>query len=328
MTTELAIEREANLRAQKKMILQLQRLKYLSGKPDITDGNATAAKRDNKQFLFDQGREGNSSDLHVTRETSPAVTCERVDEKLINDLATGDNNEEVSKLEPTETQRYTPVNGSPVSPRRKRQTAKKIHKHLYETETKPDDAKISIVVDNTEPERYTPSFVSSSLEYHRKTSEIRKKADERRRNVVLPSDRYSNNDHLSVYNFQPCRSASLTELHCQHNHDDIDTKRANTSHRSRSKSEEVKVRSHHELADPEFELSPLQRASSMSSIYDSSLSRETEEIKLEGFARKQQERLEDNLRRVEENLDSTFSKLRRYVDATNAILETVKLKDA
>ena len=45
------------------------------------------------------------------------------------------------------------------------------------------------------------------------------------------------------------------------------------------------------------------------------------------FARKQQERLEDNLRRVEQNLDSTFSKLRRYINATNEILETVKLKE-
>ena len=329
MTTELAIEREANLRAQKKKILQLQRLKYLSGNLEISDGKVAAAETDNERYLFAQETRAtaDSSGQNVINEWKPAVVCERLREGSTSNLATGDNYVKVSELERSETQRSAPGFKTPVLPRRERQSAEETVES-YEAGKKSDGVKISIVVDNAELEQHTPSFASSgSSEYHRKTTEIRKKADERRRNVISPSDRHSsllnlpsNNDNLNVY-VQPRRSVSLTELHYQHDgHDfDPDIKRANTSHRRRSKSEQIAARS--PFANAKLESSVL-RTSSLSSIYDSFLTTEKHGINFEGFARKQQELLEDNLRRVEQNLDNTFSKLRRYVNTANTIRST------
>lgn len=325
MTTELDIEREAKLRARKKKVLHMQKLKYLSGNLGITDGNVTATGADDRQFLFTQQRRENSSDHKVIEEENSTTVCLRIGESSANKLEMdGDSYENVNELDWSETLGYTPGVTTTVLPRVRRPTVEETD-GKYETDTRPDGAKISITVGNSETEQYTPSFVSGSLEYQRKTSEIKKKADERRRNVVSHRNQHSsllslpsNNDYLTVYDAQPRRSASLSELNGQQEVPDFEIKRnAHSSHRrSRRKSEGTKVGSPYTLAERE---SSLPRASSFSSIYDSYLTSQKHEINFEGFARKQQEILEDSLRRLEENLDSTFTKLRRYVNTVNTI---------
>lgn len=323
MTTELPIEREANLRAQKKKILQLQRLKYSSATFAITDDNAASTSRD-KHFLFTQEKRPNLSDYRITLKDENTVACEKVGAERLtsNSVATVDNNYgKVNKLERSESPRFAVRNKTPVSPRRERQFIEETTENCEE-ETKIDGMKISIVIDNAEPEQYTASFASASSEYHRKTTEIKKKADERRRNVISPSIRHSNvldmrsnnEDHLTVNDFQPRRSTSLSDLNSPY--EELDSKRANTSHRNRK---EIFDRSWPQVFG---ERSSLPRASSWSSIYEPFPTRETEEeVSFQGFARKQQEMLEDNLRRVEQNLDTTFSRLRKYVNTGTAIHE-------
>ena len=326
MTTEISIEREANLRAQKKKILRLQRLKYLTGKLEMADA-LTANDAENKDASFAQGKEEKSSDQLCTKEP-PIVAFEEVNEKLTNVSVTSGNSDR-SGNEP-----FAPQHKSPVLPRRKRHDAEVTVEQCQKL-TKIDSSKFSIVVDNTtELERYTPSVASLSSEYHRKTIEIKKKADERRRNVGSPRYTHptllnlsSNSHSLAVNNLQLRRSSSLTELRHQDNQEEIqNAQHATINHGIRCKSEDVRAGTPNEIAEHETAPFPL-RAASMSSITDVCLTTEKEDMNFGVFARKQQERLEDNLRRVEQNLDSTFSKLRRYINATNEILETVKLKE-
>ena len=326
MTTEISIEREANLRAQKKKILRLQRLKYLTGKLEMADA-LTANDAENKDASFAQGKEEKSSDLLCTKEP-PVVAYEEVNEKLTNVSVTSGNSDR-SGNEP-----YAPKHKSPVLPRRKRHDAEVTVEQCQKL-TNIDSSKFSIVVDNTsEVERYTPSVASLSSEYHRKTIEIKKKADERRRNVGSPRYTHptllnlsSNSNSLAVNNLQLRRSSSLTELRHQDNQEEIQhAQHATINHGTRCKSEDVRAGIPNEIAEHETAPFPL-RAASISSITDVCLTTEKEDMNFGVFARKQQERLEDNLRRVEQNLDSTFSKLRRYINATNEILETVKLKE-
>ena len=326
MTTEISIEREANLRAQKKKILRLQRLKYLTGKLEMADA-LTANDAENKDASFAQGKEEKSSDQLCTKEP-PVVAYEEVNEKLTNVSVTGGNSDR-SGNEP-----FAPKHKSPVLPRRKRHDAEVTVEQCQKL-ANVDSSKFSIVVDNTtELERYTPSVASPSSEYHRKTIEIKRKADERRRNVGSPRYTHptllnlsSNSHSLAVNNLQLRRSSSLTELRHQDNEEEIQhAQHATINHAIRCKKEDVRVATSNEIAEHETASFPL-RAASMSSITDVFLTTEKEDMNFGVFARKQQERLEDNLRRVEQNLDSTFSKLRRYINATNEILETVKLKE-
>ncbi|XP_073243148.1 uncharacterized protein [Porites lutea] len=326
MTTEISIEREANLRAQKKKILRLQRLKYLTGKLEISDA-LTANDAENEDASFAQGKEEKSSDQLCTKEP-PVVAYEEVNEKLTNG-SVPDGNSDRSGNEP-----FAPKHKSPVLLRRKRHDAEVTVEQCQKL-TNIDSSKFSIVVDNTtELERYTPSVASLSSEYHRKTIEIKKKADERRRNVGSPRYTHhtllnlsSNSHSLAVNNLQLRRSSSLTELRHQDNQEEIQhAQHATINHGIRCKSEDVRVGTPNGIAEHETAPFPL-RATSMSSITDVCLTTEKEDMNFGVFARKQQERLEDNLRRVEQNLDSTFSKLRRYINATNEILETVKLKE-
>lgn len=313
MTTELPIEREANLRAQKKKILQLQRLKYSSATLAITDDNAASFGRD-KHDLYAQEKQPNLSSYHITLTEKNTVASEKVDERLTSNLGPVDkNNGKVNKLERSET-----PGSAVVSPRRERQFGEETTEN-YEVGAESDGMKISIVIDNAEPERYNSTFASASSQYHRKTTEIKKKADERRRNVISPTIRLSsaldmrsnNEDYLPVHNFQTRRSTSLNDLNFQY--DDFDSKRTNTSHKNKK-----------EILDSSWPLvfgdrSFIPRTSSWSSIYESFPTREKEEVNFQGFARKQQEILEDNLRRVEQNLETTFSRLRRYVNTGTAI---------
>lgn len=324
MTTELSIKREANLRAQKKKILRLLRLKYLTEKLEMVDA-LTANDAENKDASFAQGKEENSSD-QLCKKEPPVVAYEEVNEKLTNVTVIGDNSDR------SENEPFAPKHKSPVLPRRKRYDAEVTVEQCQKI-ANTESSKISIAVDDTtELERYTPSVASLSSEYHRKTIEIKKKADERRRNVGSPSYRHttklnlsSNSHSLAVNNLQLCRSSSLTELHHQHNQEEIQhAQHATINHGISCKSEDVTVGTPNEIA--EHETARL-RTASMSSTTDVSLTTEKEDMNFGVFARKQQERLEDNLRRVEQNLDSTFSKLRRYINATNEILETVKLKE-
>lgn len=326
MTTEISIEREANLRAQKKKILRLQRLKYLTGKLEMADA-LTANDAENKDASFAQGTEENSSDQLCTKEL-PVVAYEEVNEKLTNVSVTGGN------YDRSGNESFAPKHKSPVLPRRKRDDAEVTVEQCQKL-ANIDSSKFSIVVDNTtELERYTPSVASLSSEYHRKTIEIKKKADERRRNVGSPRYTHptllnlsSNSHSLVVNNLQLRRSSSLTELRHQDNQEEIQhAQHATIKHGIRCKSEDVRAGTPNEIAEHETAPFPL-RATSMSSITDVCLSKEKEDMNFGVFARKQQERLEDNLRRVEQNLDSTFSKLRRYINATNEILESVKLKE-
>lgn len=323
MTTELPIEREANLRAQKKKILQLQRLKYSSAAFAITDDKEASSSRD-KHFLFAQEKRPNLSDYLITLKDENAVACEKVGpERLTSNLATIDNNyAKVNKLERRESPGFAVRNKTLVSPRRERQFTENTTEN-YEEGTKTDGMNISIVIDNAEPEKYTACSASASSEYHRKTTEIKKKADERRRNGISPSIRHSsvldmrsnNEEHLTVDDFQPRRSTSLSDLNSPY--EELDSKRANTSHKIRK---EIFDRSSPQVFG---ERSSLLRASSWSSLYEVFHSRETEEeVNFQGFARKQQEMLENNLRRVEQNLDTTFSRLRRYVNTGTAINST------
>ena len=325
MTTEISIEREANLRAQKKKILRLQRLKYLTGKLEISDA-LTAKDAENKDASCAQGKEEKSSDQLCTKEP-PVVAYEEVNEKLTNGSVPGGNSDR-SGNEP-----FAPKHKSPVLPRRKRHDAEVTVEQCQKL-TNIDSSKFYIVVDNTtELERYTPSVASLSSEYHRKTIEIKKKADERRRNVGSPRYTHptllnlsSNSHSLAVNNLQLRRSSILTELRHQDNQEGIQhAQHATIIHEIRCKSEDVRVGTPNGIAEHETAPFPL-RAASTSSITDVCLTTEKEDMNFGVFARKQQERLEDNLRRVEQNLDSTFSKL-RYINATNEILETVKLKE-
>lgn len=326
MTTESPIEREANLRARKKKILQLQRLKYSSATPGVTDDSIVSAGAD-KPYLFTQEKRMNLSDYHhIANEENIAVACqEKVGERLTSRLAPVDKDHgEVNKLRPSKIPRYAPGNKSLVSPRRERQFSEEADEIPDSDEggTEREGRKISIIVDRAEPEQYSPSFSSIVSEYHRKKTEIKKKADERRRNVVSPSFRNSSafdmcsndEDDLTVYDLQPRRSVSLTEL--GYNPDDnFDSERASTNDLNRNKNDKNEPLNFGERCS-------IPRTSSWYSLYESIPTREREEMNFQGFARKQQEKLEDNLRRVEQNLDTTFSKLRKYVHAGTAIRST------
>jgi len=317
MTTELPIEREANLRAQKKKILQLQRLKYSSATLAITDDSAALFGTD-KHDLYAQEKQPNLSGNHLTLTKEDTVGSKKAAERSASSLENVDKNYgKVNRVEHSETPGFDLRNRVLVSPRREGQFAEETTEN-YEVGTEAKGTKISIIIDNAEPEQYTPIFPYASLEYHRKTTEIKKKADERRRNVISPSIRLSsaldmrsnNEDYLHVHNFKAQRSTSLYDLNFQY--DDFDSKRTNTSHRNKN-----------EFLDSSWPLvfgdrSFIPRTSSWSSIYESFTARE-KGVNFQGFARKQQEILEDNLRRVEQNLNTTFSRLKRYVNTGPAI---------
>lgn len=316
MTTELPIEREANLRAQKKKILQLQRIKYSSATLTITGGNAASLGSD-KYDLYAQQKLPNSSGNRITLAKMDTVGPEKAVERSTSNLESADKNDgKVNKLgERSETPGFVLRNRDLVSPRRR----EGIFVEETTDNTDANGTKISIIIDNAEPEKYTPTFESASSEYHRKTTEIKKKADERRRNVISPSIRLSsafdmrsnNEDYLPVIKFQAQRSTSLNDLNFQY--DDFDSKRTNIGHRSKNE--------FRPLVFGDRSLIP--RSSSWSSIYESIPTRE-KEVNFQGFARKQQEILEDNLRRVEQNLNTTFTRLRRYVNTETAIRSTEK----
>ena len=317
MTTELPIEREANLRAQKKKILQLQRLKYPSATPAITDDSAVLFSID-KHDLYAQEKQQNFGNNHLTLTKVDRVGFEKAAERSTSSLENVDKNYgKVNKVEHRETPGFDLRNRALVSPRREGQLAEETIEN-YEVATGAKGAKISIIIDNAEPEQYTPTIASASSEYHRKTTEIKKRADERRRKVISPSIRLSsaldmrsnNEDYLPVHSFKAQRSTSLNDLNFQY--DDFDSKRTNTSSRNKN-----------ELLDSSWPLvfgdrSVITRTSSWSSIYESFPARE-KEVNFQGFARKQQEILEDSLRRVEQNLNTTFSRLRKYANTGTAI---------
>ena len=317
MTTELPIEREANLRAQKKKILQLQRVKYSFATPAITDDSAALFSID-KHDLYAQGKQQNLSGDHLTLTKEDTVGFEKAAERSTSSLENVDKNYgKVNKVEHSKTPGLDLRNRALVSPRRERQFAEETTEN-YEVATGARGAKISIIIDKAEPEHNAPTFASASSEYHRKTTEIKKKADERRSKVISPSIRLSsaldmrsnNEDYLPVHSFKTQRSTSLNDLNFQY--DDFDSKRTNTSRRNKS-----------ELLDSSWPLvfgdcSFITRTSSWSSIYESLPTRE-KEINFQGFARKQQEMLEDNLRRVEQKLNTTFSRLRKYANTGTAI---------
>ena len=317
MTTELPIEREANLRAQKKKILQLQRLKYSSGTLAITDDSAALLGRD-KHDLYAKEKKPNLSGNRLTLTKEDTVWSEIAAERSSSSLKHLDNNySEVNKVEHRETPGYDLRNRALVSSRREGQFAEEITEN-YEVGTEKKGTEISIIIDNAEPKQYTPTFASASSEYHRKTTEIKKKADERRINVISPTIRLSsalemrsnNEDYLHVHNFKARRSTSLNDLNFHY--DDFDSKRKNTSHRNENG-----------FLDSSWPLvfgdrSSKTRTSSWSSINESFPARE-KELNFQGFARKQQEILEDSLRRVEHNLNTTFSRLKRYVNTEPAM---------
>ena len=314
MTTELPIEREANLRAQKKKILQLQRLKYSSATLAITDVNAASLGSD-KHDLYAQQKQPNLSGNHLTLTKEDTVGSEKSTERSTSNLETVDKNYgKVNKLEPSETPGLDLRKRALVSPRREGQFVEETTEN-YKVGTEANGTKISIIIDNAEPEQYTPTFAFASSEYHQKTTEIKKKADERRRNVVSPSIRLSsaldmrsnNEDYLPLHNFQAQRSTSLNDLNFQY--DNFDSKRTNRNKNEFRDSSWPQV-----FGDRSF----MPRTSSWSSIYETFPTKE-KEVNFQGFARKQQEILEDNLRRVEQNLDTTFSRLRRYVNTGAAI---------
>lgn len=315
MTTELSIEREANLRAQKKKILQLQRIKYSSATLTITDGNAASLGSDRYDF-YAQQKLPNSSGNHIALAKVDTVGPEKAAERSTSNLESVDKNYgKVNKLgERSETPGLVLRNRNLVSPRRREGI-------FVEETTDNTDAKgtkISIIIDNAEPEKYTSTFVSASSEYHRKTTEIKKKADERRRNAISPSIRLSsaldmrsnNEDYLPVINLQAQRSTSLNDLNFQY--DDFDSKRTK-SHRSKN-----------EFRDSSCPLVFGDRSLIPRSTSWSSFPTREKEVNFQGFARKQQEILEDNLRRVEQNLNTTFTRLRRYVNTETAIRSTEK----
>lgn len=317
MTTELPIEREANLRAQKKTILQLQRLKYSSATPMITDDRAALFSTD-KHDLYAQEKLQSFSGNHLTLTKEDTVGSEKAAERSTSSLENVDKNYgKGNKVEHNETPGFDLRNRALVSPRREEQFADETTEN-YEVKTGAKGAKIAIIIDNVEPEKYTSTFASASSEYHRKTTEIKKKADERRRNFISPSIRLSsaldmrlnNEDCLPVHSFKAQRSTSLNDLNFKH--DDFDSERTNTSRRNKN-----------EFLDSSWPLkfgdrSFITRASSWSSIYESFPARE-KGVNFQGFARKQQEILEDSLRRVEQNLNTTFSRLRRYANIGTAI---------
>ena len=318
MTTELPIEREANLRAQKKKILQLQRLKYSSATLAITDDSAALFGRD-KDDLHAEEKKPNLSGNHLTLTNEDTIGSEKAAERSTSSLENVDKNYgKVNKVEHSETPGYDLRNRALVSSRREGQLAEEITEN-YDVETETKGTKISIIIDNAQPEQYTPTFASASSEYHRKTTEIKKKADERRRSVISPTGirlssalemRSNNEDYLHVHNFKAQRSTSLNDLNFHY--EDFDSKRTNTSHRNEN-----------EFLDSSWPLlfgdrSFIPRTSSWSSIYESFPARE-KEVNFQGFARKQQEILEDSMRRVEQHLNATFSRLKRYVNTGPAI---------
>lgn len=315
--TTTAIEREANLRAQKKKILQ--RLKHSSATTEITDGSVVSAGKDTPS-LFDQEELLNLRRHHrIGNGEDTKVACrEKVNENLKSRLPTVYKTcREVDKSKPSKIPRYVQGNKSIFSSRTRRQYSEEAAEVCDREEAEKETINISLVVDTTEPEQSTPSSPSAPSQYHRKKTEIRKKAHERRRNVVSPSssafDIFSNDDdYLTVYDMQPRRCTSLTELDYTQKRN-VESKRTNTScSLDRNKNYGSKSWNFKEPF-------PIPRTSSWSLLYELTPTTEKEEINFQWFARRQQERLEDNLRRVEQNLDSTFNKLRKYVKPETAL---------
>lgn len=309
-TTTTAIEREANLRAQKKKILQ--RLKYSSATTKITDDSVISAGTDTPCLFEQEMRLNPRSHHHIGNGENIKVACrEKANERFTSRSPTVYKTcREVDRSKPSKIPRYVQGNKSVFPSRTRRQFSEEGTEVSDKDGTQNERIKVSIVVDTAEPEQFTSSSSSTPSEYHRRKTEIRKKAHERRRNVVSPSSSVfdifsSNNDYLTAYDIQPRRCTSLTELDYTHDKNVI-SKRTGTSIMNRNDNFRSKSWNFEEpFAMPSN--------SSWSLLYESTPTRETEEINFQWFARQQQERLEDNLRRVEQNLDATFDKLRKYV---------------
>ena len=272
MTTaanKLTIEREADLRAQKKKILK--RLKDLSTgfgdelKDNITEKDGLLLKQEYSSGLHEKEKR-----LH-----SGARDFDRFEKS-------GDERNHHQEIA---------TNANPLPVLRRSRTFVK-----DKAPASSIGLDISIVIENTETEHYIPSYASSPClsEYNRKTSEIRKKADERRKNIVSALDRSSNVLRVPFAGeenyFKPIRSASLTDL-----------SQGTRTEEFRSKSQ-MSDRSTLPVKTRTCCSTPL-----------SGFSSSIDELNLKEFARRQQERLENNLRRVEKNLESTFIEMRKYI---------------
>ncbi|XP_068694000.1 uncharacterized protein [Montipora foliosa] len=312
MTTELAIEREAKLRAQKKKILQLQKLKYVSGYHSTTNGGVAPTEGVNKNYLFVQDRRIKLSGHKALKATRTASECS--DDRSLNNSVTseGQTHGKVSGIESSETRGCTPEITNPVFGRESRHFIQETD-WSYKAATKRDGVQIF------EAEReglYTPSFASGYSDYHRKANEIKKKVAERRRNLEFLGNRHSSlfnssstDNYRSVDDFRPRGAFNRKELHPQQHGFGFDTSSlypAKSPTNSRIDNVDILLEDHYTLAD-------------QGALCDSFSAPKSYRINFEGFARKQQEILEDSLRRLEENLDSTFSRLRRYIRTVNAL---------
>lgn len=309
MSTELAIEREAKIRAQKKRILQLQKMKYLSGYLTAADTNFLASREMNKDDLFEQDRRTHLSDHKRAGEHNDI-------ERSLNNLAISDG-QYYGKVNDFQRQSYTFGARTPILRKGIRHPVDEAGKSHGENTKQGSVTEIStIVAYEEEPAaQYTPSFPTGSTEYHRKANEIKKKKAERRRKLDSASNQHYNpfnfaptNEHARMAEDFPSRaSENLQRLHSEQK--DL-----------RSASYPTKLPSYRTEVNADILLlNPFAFVEKVPPIYDSSSGPRTHRINFEGFARKQQEILEESLRRLEENLDNTFSRLRRYIKTVNII---------
>lgn len=308
MTTELAIEREAKIRAQKKRILQLQKMKYLSGYLTATNTNFLATREENKNGLFEQERRTYLSDHKRA--------CERGGiERSSNNLAISDH-QHYGNVNDFKTQSYTSGVRTLMLRKGIRHPVDAAGKSYGEDTKQNSVTEISVIVDSEEePARYTPSFPTGSSEYHRKANEIKKKAAERRRKLDSTS-----NQHCNLFHFPPTNEYTRMA-------DDFPSRASENLQRLHSEQKDLRSASYQaklpsyttDVNADILRLNPFALVEQDPPLSDSSSGSQTHRINFEGFARKQQEILEESLRRLEENLDNTFSRLRRYIKTVNII---------
>ena len=309
MTTELAIEREAKIRAQKKRILQVQKMKYLSGYLTAANTNFVATREMNKDDLFEQDRQTHLSDHKRAGERGDI-------ERPSNNLSISDG-QYYGKVNGFKTQSYTSGVRTPILRKGIRHPVDEAGKSHGEKTKQGSVTEISTIVASEEEPvaQYTPSFPTGSSEYHRKANEIKKKKAERRRKLDSKS-----NQHYNLFNFASTNEyARMAE--------DFPSRASENLQRLHSEQKDLRSASY-QTKLPRYRtdvnadillLNPFAVVEEVPQLYDSSSGPRTHRINFEGFARKQQEILEESLRRLEENLDNTFSRLRRYVKTVNII---------
>ena len=298
---ELPIEREANVRQLKKQILQ-----RLKNEPLLTEGT------DGSTGPLDEKLEAAATEKYIALDRNAEKQPEDVDGREVSNSAAGGTGLEIESAQGRrgELLSRTVVSATPCIV--EQQTGER--ETLVSTERRKkstgERAATILLHENQEPGNYVPSFASqppASSERRRKTDEIKQKAADRRR---FPDEKKHHtspdiqvNDVTTWGSFCPHTPVSSPSF----------GRRSGSSLSINITAPEDALRLDTKTNHNFLAVSPrLTRASSFPSVYEAAPVF-NEDAHFKDFARKKQDKLEEDLRRVEDCLNQTFSDLKKYL---------------